>query len=579
MEPTTAERQRLVRVARGLEPAGLVIRNAHVVDVFTLEVREADVAICGAWIAGIGSPNQQYDGLETIDANGGFLAPGLIDGHVHLESAMLSPRRFAEVVVPMGTVGVIAEPHEIVNVIGVRGLEWTLLAGRTSGMHIWASVPSCVPASEYESAGATMNAEDVARALKLEGVLGLAEMMNYPGVLNANPDVWAILEASRGANGHGRIDGHAAGLSGSEFTAYAAAGIHSDHEAVTEAEALERIRAGVWLMAREGPVSRNLAALAPLLERLKPHRAMVVTDDNDPGSLLEDGHLDRVLREAVKLGINPAYAIRLASLSTAEYWKLEHRGAIAPGYAADLVLFADLQDFRARWTMIEGRIVAKDGKLLEPGTPAPLEGLSGTVKLPAEWGADKLKMTNPKPLPVIGIYRDQVHTDTLEAETLTEADPSRDIIKLAVIERHTGSGRTGIAFAKGFGLQRGAYGQTVNHDAHNIILAGANDDDMVMVARELERMGGGAVVVENGVVLARLALPIAGLVSDAPASEVVRDLRALEAATRELGCVLPHPTMTLGFLGLTVIPSLKITDRGLFDVVAWKLLNDAASKV
>ncbi len=567
IKPSTLERQRLIRVARGLEPADLVIRNARVVDVFTLEVREADVALCGAWIAGIGS----YDGLEILDAKGGFLAPGLIDGHVHLESAMLSPRRFAEVVVPMGTVGVIAEPHEIVNVIGVRGLEWTLLAGRTSGMHVWASVPSCVPASEYESAGATMNAQDVARALQLDGVLGLAEMMNYPGVLNANPDVWAILEASRG----GRIDGHAAGLSGSEFTAYAAAGIHSDHEAVSENEALERIRAGVWLMAREGPVSRNLAALAPLLERLKPHRAMVVTDDNDPGSLLEDGHLDRVLREAVKLGINPAYAIRLASLSTAEYWKLEHRGAIAPGYAADLVLFENLEDFKARWTMIEGRIVAQDGKLLTPGKAAPLEGLSGTVKLPADWGAHNLKVTNPKPLPVIGIYPDQVHTDTLEAQVISEADPTRDIIKLAVIERHSGTGRTGIGFAKGFGLQRGAYGQTVNHDAHNIILAGANDDDMAVVARELERMGGGAVVVENGIVLARLALPIAGLVSDAPATEVVRDLRNLEAATRSLGCVLPHPTMTLGFLGLTVIPSLKITDRGLFDVVGWKLLDES----
>ncbi len=567
MEPSSAERQRLVRVARGMEIADLVIKNARVADVFTLEIVTADVAICGPWIAGVGVG---YRGKEVFDAQGAVLAPGLVDGHIHLESAMMTPRRFAEVVLPRGTVGVVAEPHELVNVVGMRGLEWTLFAGRDSGLHVWASVPSCVPASGFEASGAVVGPADIARALELPGVLGLAEMMNFPGVLGGDPTVWAILEAAR----HARRDGHAAGVTGADWTGYAAAGLESDHEAVTPDQALERLRTGTWLMVREGSAARNLAALAPVLEKYRPTRAMFVSDDVDAAELLEAGHLDRVLREAVRLGIHPVYALRLASLGPAEYWRLPSRGAIAPGYAADLVLFDDLRHWNAQTVWVGGKAVVQDGELLERHTnPPPTTGLERTVRLSAEWRTERLRVSATRPMPVIGVYPDQIYTDTLEPAAITQAEPGRDLVKLAVIERHKGTGQTGVGFAKGIGLKRGAIAQTVSHDAHNIIIAGVNDEDMGVAARELERMGGGAVVVLYGQVLARLELPIAGLVSDAPPLKLVLAQRSFEAAARDLGCTLPHPIMTLSFLALSVIPSLKITDRGLFDVRAFQLVE------
>ena len=567
MEPSTTERQRLVRVARGLEPADLVIRNARVVDVFTLEIIAADVAICGGWIAGVGVG---YRGKEVFEANSAILAPGLVDAHIHLESAMMTPRRFAEVVLPRGTVGVVAEPHELVNVVGMRGLEWTLQAGRGSGLRVWASVPSCVPASSFEASGAVVGPDEVAQALALPGVLGLAEMMNFPGVLGGDPNVWAILEAAR----HARRDGHAAGVTGTDWTGYAAAGLESDHEAVTPEQAIERLRTGTWLMVREGSAARNLKAIAPVLEKYRPNRAMFVSDDVDAAELLEAGHLDRVLREAVRLGIHPVYALRLASLGPAEYWRLPNRGAIAPGYVADLALFDDLRRWNTQAVWIGGRLVVQDGELLErQTTPPPLAGLERTVRLGPDWTVERLRVQTGKPMPVIGVYPDQIYTDTLEPAAITQAEPGRDLVKLAVIERHRGTGRTGVGFAKGIGLKRGAIGQTVSHDAHNIILAGVNDEDMGVAARELERMGGGAVVVLYGQVLARLELPIAGLVSDALPLRLVLAQRSLEAAARDLGCTLPHPIMTLSFLALSVIPSLKITDRGLFDVRAFQLVE------
>jgi adenine deaminase len=567
MTPSIAEKQRLVRVARGLEPADVVIRGARVLDVFTLEVLDADVAICGAWIAGVG---RGYQGQQVIEAHGAFLAPGLVDAHIHLESAMMTPRRFAEAVLPRGTVGVVAEPHEIVNVVGMRGLEWMLEAGRRSGMRVWASAPSCVPASPFESAGAVVGPAEVANALNLPGVVGLAEMMNFPGVLNGDPNVWAILQA---AQNH-RQDGHAAGLTGVNWTAYAAAGLESDHEAVTPEQALERIRTGTWLMVREGSAARNLAAIAPVLERYRPHRMMFVSDDVDAAELLEAGHLDRILREAVRLGVHPVYAVRSCSLTPAEYWRLPNRGAIVPGHVADLVLFDDLKDFNTQLVMVDGQVRVSDGELISKDTLTPsTTGLEQTVRLPTDWTMGRLALRVDRPMPVIGIHPDQIYTETLESVSVTQADPGRDLVKLAVIERHRGTGRTGVGLARGIGLKRGAMGQTVAHDAHNIILAGVNDEDMALAARELERMGGGAVVVLYGQVLARLSLPIAGLISDSVPLKLVLAQRALEAAARDLGCILPHPIMTLSFMALTVIPSLKITDRGLFDMATFRLLE------
>ncbi len=567
MEAPLIERQRLVRVARGLAAADIVVKNARVVDVMTKTVYRANVAICGGFIAAIG---EYLDAATIIDARGKFLSPGLIDAHIHLESAMMTPRRFAQTAVPRGTVGVVAEPHELVNVMGIKGLTYMLDAGKDTPLHVWASVPSCVPASLFENAGSSVLAGEVKLALKMDGVLGLAEMMNYPGVLNEDSTVWNILEAAKGR----RRDGHAAGLSGRDLTAYVASGIHSDHEATTELEAFERLRAGLWLMVREGSAARNLAAIAPLLNRTQPHRAMLVSDDVDARELIELGHMDRLLREAVKNGIDPVYAVRLCSLAPAEYWHLEYRGAVAPGYAADLVLFDDLTDFKTEWTMIAGEIVARDGKLtaedLEPEVTAPFEN---TIKLPEHWDISRLAPDDHHILPVMVVHKDQIYTGKLEPENLHAADPDRDLVKLAVIERHHGTGRTGVGFAKGIGLRRGAMAQTILHDAHNIIVAGVDDSDMVIAVRELERIGGGAVIVENGEIAATIALPIAGLITDVPPTELLKAQTEFETIARVLGCTLPHPIMTLAFLGLTVIPSLKLTDRGLFDVETFKLVE------
>ncbi len=559
------QRQDLVRVARGGLAADLLIRNARVVDVYTGTVHRASVALKHGFVALVG---QDVSALEELDAAGAYLAPGLVDAHIHIESSLMTPRRFAETVVPRGTVGVVAEPHELVNVTGIAGLEWMLNAGAETPLRVWGSVPSCVPASAFETGNATVTASDVRRALDLPGVLGLAEMMNYPGVLNLQGEVWAILEAARGS----RMDGHAAGLRGAEYQAYVNAGLESDHEAVTEAEALERLRAGSWLMVRDGSAARNLEAIAPLLARLKPHRAMLVTDDADAGELLERGHLDRLLREAVRLGVPATYAIRGVTLAPAEYWRLPERGAVAPGHVADLVLFRDLTEFQVLWTMIAGRIVARDGALLEATRAAEPIALN-SVKLPATWGAADLAVRRPRRRPVIGVRPDQIYTDALEPQRLLMADPARDLVKLAVVERHRGTGRTGIGFASGIGLKRGAIAQTVAHDHHNIIVAGVDDEDMALAARILMHLGGGAVVVCDGEVRATLELPVAGLMSDAPASEIVSAQRELETAARELGCGLPNPVLTLSFLALTVIPHLKITDQGLFDVTAWQLLD------
>lgn len=571
---TRQQRHDLVMVARGELSADLLIQNARVVDVHTLTVYRASVAIKHGFITLVG---EDVAATETLDAGGLFLAPGLIDAHIHIESSLMTPRRFAQVVVPRGTVGVIAEPHEIVNVCGIGGLEWMLANGVESPLRVWASVPSCVPASAFEAGNATVTAADIARALEHPQVLGLAEMMNYPGVLGGDAGVWDILEtALENAQKTGkRLDGHAAGLRGREYQAYVAAGLESDHEAVTEREAFERLRAGSWLMVRDGSAARNLEAIASLLSRLKPPRAMLVTDDVDAGELLERGHLDRLLREAVRHGVPPTYAIRAVTLAPAEYWRLPQRGAVAPGCVADLVLFHDLEQFIVAWTMIAGQVVARDGQMLtehEPAASIDAIGLK-SVHLPQTWGARDLEVKSPRRRPVIGIRPNQIYTDALPAQRLLVADPHRDLVKIAVIERHKGTGRTGVGFVKGTGLQRGAIAQTIAHDHHNIIAIGVDDADMALAARVLALIGGGAVVVLNGEVKASLELPIGGLMSDAPAHQIVAAQRGLEAAARDLGCTLENPILTLSFLALTVIPSLKITDQGLFDVDQWRLLD------
>jgi adenine deaminase len=561
--PSLATRQRLVRVAQGLEPADVCIVNARIVDVHTLSIFAGSVALADGFIASVGQP---VAALETVDAQGMVLTPGLIDAHIHIESSLLTPRRFAEVVVPRGTVGVVAEPHEITNVIGVDGIKAMLEAGKQTPLSVWLSAPSCVPASPFEASGATVGAAELQEVLGLEGVLGLAEMMNYPGVLNLSATVWEMLKAAQGQ----RQDGHAPGVVGAAWQAYVAAGLESDHEAVTQQEAFERLRSGTWLMVRDGSAARNLEALAPLIARLKPPRAMLVTDDADAGELLEEGHCDRLLKKAIACGIPAPLAVRMLTLAPAEYWRIPGRGAVAAGQIADLVLWDCLENANAQIVWRSGQVVAKNGHLLEavPAFAFPPKAMH-SVHLPSEIRLE----TTHKTQPIIGVHPSQIRTEKLAPISIGTADPSQNLVKLALVERHSGQGKTGVGFAKGIGLKRGAIASSIAHDAHNIICAGVSDLDMELAIRHLGFIQGGVAVVADGQVLAVLELPVSGLMSDEPAATLVAKQRHLETVMRDLGCTLPHPIVTLAFLALTVIPSLKITGQGLFDVEAFTLLE------
>lgn len=542
------ERQRLVRVARGEEPGDLLVRGAQVAQPVTRELYPADVLIAGGRIAAVGAGLDLRAG-RVLDAGGAVLAPGFIDGHVHIESSLLTPASFAAAVLPRGTTCVVAEPHEVVNVLGVAGLDWMLAAGRASGLRVYASAPSCVPASEFERGGAQVGAAEVAAMLARPGVLGLAEVMNYPGVLSGDPEVWAVLEAGRAAGR--RVDGHAAGVRGRDLLAYAAAGVQSDHEATTPDEARERLRAGLWLMVREGSAARNLQALLPVL-RERPRRAMLVSDDVSVDELLELGHLDRLLRACVAGGLDPLDALALVTCNPAEYWGLHDLGAVAPGYRADFVLLRDLKDFEVLKTFVGGQ-EARAGTL----TP-PLPG--GGVALGAGWNAARFEV--PGHWPVVQVHADQITT----AHAATPGDA-----RLVVADRY-GRGEWAACWTAGSGLTGGTLGVSVLHDAHHAAFLGGTDEDIRAAGRALEALGGGVVLVQGGQVRAELPLPYAGLMTGAAPADAARQLREVTRAAQALGCTLPYPVTTLSFLGLSVIPALKLTPRGLLDVTGWRLL-------
>lgn len=541
-------RQRLVRVARGLEDGDLRVRGARVVQPATGEIFEADVLVAGGRVAALVGAGSGVRAARTVEARGAFLAPGFLDAHVHIESSLLTPARFAAAVLPRGTTAVVAEPHEVVNVLGTPGLAWMLEAGRTSGLRVFASVPSCVPASEFERGGAVLDAAEIAAALRLPGVLGLAEMMNYPGVLNLDPGVWDILAAGRGR----RIDGHAAGVTGGDLQAYAAAGLHSDHEATTPEEARDRLRAGLWLMVREGSAARNLDALLPVL-RGRPRRAMLVSDDVSVDELLSLGHLDRLLRTCVAGGLHPADALALVTCNPADYWGLHDLGLVAPGHHADFVLLRDLTGFEVLETFLGG-VEARAGTI----TP-PLPG--GGVTLGPGW--DRASFEVPPHWPVMQVSPDQITTGA--------GAPGTGDARLVVADRY-GRGDHAACWTSGSGLTGGALAVSVLHDAHNVAVLGGTDADIRTAGRALEALGGGVVVVSGGEMRAQLPLPFAGLMSDLPPQETSARLAEVTAAARALGCTLPYPVTTLSFLGLSVIPALKLTPRGLLDVNAWALL-------
>jgi adenine deaminase len=578
------ELRRRIQVARGELPADLLLRNARLVNVCSGECYPADVAIADGLIVGVseaGDPTGGYEGREERDLQGRWLAPGLIDGHMHIESTMLVLPEFARLVVPRGVTAVMLDPHEFANVMGVEGIRYVLESGRGLPLSAYVMLSSCVPASSYESPYRVLLAADLLPLLDDERVLGLAEMMNMPGVLQGDEQVLAKIAATR-ARGL-VVDGHAPGLTGHDLCAYAAAGVMSDHECTTLEEARARIRLGMWLMIREGSAARNLEALLPLVKELHPPRVFFVTDDRDPQDLTSRGHIDSIVRRAIELGLDPIEAIRLASYNTAQYFRLYDRGAIAPGFVADLVVLDDLNSFQVESVYKDGRMVARAGQLLAGAATAladpadaPTNAI-GTIHIGKLSEAD-LRIPGRRGLvEVVGIEPGQITTKRLQtgapiSDGQIVADPERDLLKLVVIERHHASGRVGLGLVRGFGLKKGAVASSVAHDAHNLVIAGASDTDIVLAARALEEMGGGFACVVDGQVRARVPLPLGGLVSPLPAADLVQQLRTLDAAAAELGCTLEHPCMTLSFLSLSVIPSLKLTDQGLIDVETFTVL-------
>jgi adenine deaminase len=560
--------RRRLAVAKGEAPADLVLTGGRVLNVFTGEWLDEDVALVDGVVAGVG---EGYPG-PRLDLEGGYLLPGFIDGHLHLESSLLTPRELARALLPCGTTAVVADPHEIVNVWGLSGLEYLLAASDGLPVDFFFMLPSCVPASPLETAGARVEAADLAPWRGHPRVLGLAEVMNFPGVLAGD----AGLEAKLSLFPDGPVDGHAPGLSGKALQAYRISGIASDHECTTAAEAREKLRLGFYLMAREGSLAKNLAALLPGIPPPAWRRVLVVTDDCHPLDLVE-GHLNRRLARLVELGLDPALAVTLVSLNPAEYFRLGNRGAIAPGYRADLVAVADLRDFRVRLVLKEGRPVARDGiltgELPEPAAPPPSRGFRVT-------GLTREALSPPvggEVVKVIGLIPGQLLTAKLVLPTPARngrlaADPARDLLKLAVIERHHGSGRIGVGLVQGFGLRQGALASSVAHDSHNLVVAGVTEEDMLWATEHLIRLGGGLAVAAGGRVLADLPLPVAGLLSPAPLTEVAAALRRLHTAYRELGGTLPDPFMALSFLALPVIPALKLTDLGLVDVARFQVV-------
>ncbi len=561
---------RRIRVARGEEAADLILRNGQLVNVCSGEIYPAEVVIADGAIAAIGEPGQ-YDALASHDLGGRFLLPGLIDGHMHIESTMMTLAQFAQVVVPHGTTTVIIDPHEFANVMGIEGIRYALASGRDLPLTVFAVLSSCVPASPLESPRQILSAADLLPLLEDDRVLGLAEMMDVPGVLHADPQVLAKIEATRAC---GRVvDGHAPGVRGRDLNAYAAAGIMSDHESTTIDEAREKLRLGMWLMVREGSAARNLETLLPLIKELNPPRACFVTDDRDPVDLVQRGHIDSMVRMAIAGGLSPMQAIRMGSLNTAQYFHLDDRGALVPGYVADILVVGDLERFDIQEVYKEGVLVAQAGKPhFTPPASAPVtnHGVvnTGTIR------PEQLQMPGyAGDVSVIGIEPEQITTLHLtEAAPLIDGqlvpDVSRDLLKLVVVERHHASGRVGLALVKGFGLKRGAIASTVAHDAHNLVIAGTNDADILRAIEAINELGGGFALVVDGQVRASVALPLGGLVSPLPVEQLVAQLQALDAATAALGCTLEHPFMTLSFLSLSVIPSLKLTDQGLIDVAS-----------
>jgi len=561
----------LISVAKGELPADLLLANAKVVNVFTGEIEPGNVAICGDRIAGVGDYHQAK---QVLDLSGKYLAPGLINGHTHLESSMLDVAQYARAVVPRGTLAVVTDLHEIANVSGLEGIRYVLNCVRRLPLELFLMAPSCVPATHLETSGANLEPENIRQLLRWRDVIGLGEVMNFPGVLSGDTNVLSKIDLAKGKV----VDGHAPGVTGKDLSAYIAAGIYSDHESVSLSEAREKLRQGMYIMIREGSSEKNLDALLPLVTDKTYKRCLFVVDDRSCADLLKDGDIDAVVRKAVRLGLDPVRAMQMATINTAEYFKLDRLGAIAPGYLANLIVLGELSTLKIELVFYRGRLVAREGEPLFSLYQTGGRGLTNTINI-KPFTKEALKLSASGEIePVIEVVPGQIITrKRMEKVKVTNGviipDISRDILKLVVVERHRATGNIGLGLAMGFGLKQGALASSIAHDSHNIVAVGTSDEDIFTAVKEIERLNGGLVVAAEGKVLANLALPIAGLLSDEPLEVVVAKLEELERLARDLGATLVSPFSTLSFLALPVIPELRLTDLGLVDVNAFRLIK------
>jgi len=563
--------ENLIKVAKGERKADLVIKNARVVNVFNNKISLTDVAIYNGIIAGVA---QGYEGVEEIDIEGKYLSPAFIDGHVHIESSMCLPKEFARAVVPEGTVTVIADPHEISNVFGLHGISFMREACKNLPLQVYMMLPSCVPATQFETSGFDLASYDLSFLIDSPEILGIAEMMNYPGVLDCSKDVMSKLLLGKGK--HKKIDGHAPNLNGKDLCAYIASGVMSDHECTTVQEAEEKLGLGMYIMIREGSAAKDLQALIPILKENNTDRCILVTDDRHPTDL--KGHINDMVRQCVEAGVNPVTAIKAASFNTVCYFGLNNLGAVAPGYKADLLVLDNLKDFKPEIVMKDGKIVAKDGKLTVDIEHNETPKLRGSVNVKWIEHEDFKIPAKSDTVRAIEIIPGSLITKSTQAKVnvidgYAEPDIENDVLKITVLERHRATGNIGKGFVKGFGLKSGAIASTVAHDSHNMIIIGTNDADMELAAIELVKSQGGKVVVNNGEVLAKLPLSIAGLMSDKPFEYVLEHCNELKEQVHKIGCKLDDPFMTIAFLSLSVIPELKITDKGVFDANCCKFID------
>jgi adenine deaminase len=566
-----AKMTRFIAVAKGELPADLILTNAKIVNVFTGEIELGNVAIYEERIVGVGDYHQAK---QILDLDGKYLAPGLINGHTHLESSMLDITQYAEAVVSHGTLAVISDLHEIANVCGLDGIRYVLSCARRLPLEFFLMAPTCVPSTHLETSGASLGPEDIRQLLRWRDCIGLGEVMNFPDVLGADVSILSKINLARGRV----VDGHAPSVSGKNLNAYISTGIYSDHESVSLDEAREKLRRGMWVMIREGSSEKNLDDLLPLVTDRTFKRCFFVVDDRSCGDLLRDGDIDAVVRKAIRRGLDPVRAIQMATINSAEYFGLKRLGAVAPGYLANLIVINDLSDLVVDTVFYRGCLVAKDGKPLFHSHHPTGSILTNTVNIKPFSIAALQLLASGENEPVIEIIPSQIITrkklEVFEVSNgLITPDISRDILKLVVIERHQATGNIGVGMVTGFGLKKGAIASSIAHDSHNIVVVGTGDEDILAAVKEIVRLQGGLVVVAKGKVLGSLALPIAGLLSDEPLEMVVGKLEKLEQLALNLGSTLISPFSTLSFLALPVIPDLRLTDLGLVDVNEFKLIK------